>query len=318
MSVCVVVIEGGGNKLHIAAESRVIINRDGEYFHSNDDAKKLQKYPQCVAYVSGAMILAEEVSSILNTSPIRTIDDLSAVCQSVYNKYILKYPPLKEMKYILKLVMPVKDENGKWCILYMDDVGGFDSTFYGAYDAQDYVFTINSSGEIIRPYIEARLGIKKMDELFMLEAFSEAVGMKCGGTLTHFVLYDDGLQEEYYNIIKDTEVLKKWSDVNKLQVHGEGDGGPNGSGIGWLKKPNGSIDFIYHASNTAKNRSVRLMDDGVFINSEEKEVTVTAKDINLLSSTGGATKLGNSLAYIECKSDGTMVFHAKRFDFNTD
>ncbi|MGM1020007.1 MAG: hypothetical protein ACQEXV_05570 [Bacillota bacterium] len=91
----------------------------------------------------------------------------------------------------------------------------------------------------------------------------------------------------------------------------------SGYGKASIEKPVGSLDIVYKASNSGKERSAKFRDDGVYIKSEEKEVTVTAKDINLLSSAGGATKLGNSVAYIECKSDGTMVFHAKRFDFNT-
>ncbi|WP_182096114.1 phage tail spike protein, partial [Paenibacillus polymyxa] len=96
---------------------------------------------------------------------------------------------------------------------------------------------------------------------------------------------------------------------------GLGDGATENSGIGWIKKPNGSFDFIYGASNTGKERSLKLGDEGVFITSQDKDVIIRAKDISLLSSTGGATKLGNSLAYIECKADGTMVFNAKRYDF---
>ncbi|MDY8023376.1 phage tail spike protein [Paenibacillus polymyxa] len=98
---------------------------------------------------------------------------------------------------------------------------------------------------------------------------------------------------------------------------GLGDGATETSGVGWIKKPNGSFDFIYGASNTGKERSLKLGDEGVFITSQDKDVIIRAKDINLFSSAGGATKLGNSVAYIECKADGTMVFNAKRFDFNT-
>lgn len=95
---------------------------------------------------------------------------------------------------------------------------------------------------------------------------------------------------------------------------GLGDGATENSGIGWIKKPNGSFDFIYGASNTGKERSVKLGDEGVFITSEGEKINLLCKNVNIISEQG-AIKIGNGKASIVLSADGKITFNGTRYDF---
>ena len=85
---------------------------------------------------------------------------------------------------------------------------------------------------------------------------------------------------------------------------GEGDG--QGFGRGYIKKPNGSFDFIYTASNNGRDRSLRLMDDGIYANSEGGVFNILSKELNILAD-GGAIKFSSaSGSYIEITQNGDI------------
>ncbi|PYY28370.1 phage tail spike protein [Paenibacillus illinoisensis] len=91
---------------------------------------------------------------------------------------------------------------------------------------------------------------------------------------------------------------------------GEGDG--QGYGRGYIKKPNGSFDFIYTASNNGRDRSMKLMDDGIYINSEGGVFNILSKELNILGD-GGNIKLGNaSGSYIEIAQNGDINIQSSR------
>lgn len=87
---------------------------------------------------------------------------------------------------------------------------------------------------------------------------------------------------------------------------GLGDGATENSGIGWIKKPNGSFDFIYGASNTGKERSMKLGDEGVFINSDGGSVVIQGRDFTFKTTSG---------AIFEITAAGEFKFNGKRYDF---
>ncbi|MBE7896275.1 hypothetical protein G7L40_19755 [Paenibacillus polymyxa] len=95
---------------------------------------------------------------------------------------------------------------------------------------------------------------------------------------------------------------------------GIGDGGSGGSGIGWIKKPNGSMDFIYNASNSAKERSVKLKDDGIYVNSDSAKLIFMGKQIDIIGDQGDI-KISNGKASIVLSADGKITFNGTRYDF---
>ncbi|WP_311078307.1 phage tail spike protein [Paenibacillus polymyxa] len=95
---------------------------------------------------------------------------------------------------------------------------------------------------------------------------------------------------------------------------GIGDGGSGGSGIGWIKKPNGSFDFIYNASNTAKERSLKLTDEGILLKSDSGKFNVLGKDVNIIGDQGDI-KISNGKASIVLSADGKITFNGTRYDF---
>lgn len=95
---------------------------------------------------------------------------------------------------------------------------------------------------------------------------------------------------------------------------GIGDGGSGGSGIGWIKKPNGSFDFVYNASNTGKERSFKLKDDGIYLFSEDQKINILGKDVNIIGDQGNI-KISNGKASIVLSADGKITFNGTRYDF---
>ncbi|MDY8021276.1 hypothetical protein [Paenibacillus polymyxa] len=97
---------------------------------------------------------------------------------------------------------------------------------------------------------------------------------------------------------------------------GIGDGATETSGVGWIKKPNGSFDFIYGASNTGKERSLKLGDEGVFVTSDTGKINLMGKQIDIIGDQGDI-KISNGKASIVLSADGKITFNGTRFDFNT-
>ncbi|MEK4432981.1 phage tail spike protein [Paenibacillus sp. FSL M7-0802] len=97
---------------------------------------------------------------------------------------------------------------------------------------------------------------------------------------------------------------------------GLGDGATENSGIGWIKKPNGSFDFIYGASNTGKERSISLRDTGVLITSDGGVVNVRGKEINFITESGSMVSM-DAQGDVTFKAKRNMKFEANRFDFDT-
>ncbi|WDM23827.1 hypothetical protein [Paenibacillus polymyxa] len=326
MSVFVAAIHDGGKRIDTAADSRVCLIGNGEYWHCHDDGEKLQKFEGFVAYISGAMALAEEVSKILKESPVRTIDQVVSISKSVYRKHTENYPPLRDMKYILQVVIPLKDD-GRWCLCYFDDQNGFEPEIYGAHEGEDYVFAIGKGGKVVQPYVESKLGTMNMTDLFV-EAFEEAASISCGGKLTHYVLCDDGLKEEYYREIRDKEVYRKMP--SNMNLHAEGDGVTATSAVGFLRKPKGSFDYEYFSSNNDRPRKISLNDEGISIISELGQFTATSKDFTFIAKQG-SYKIGLSngstfelspegikadiVGSVSIKSSKGMKFDAPRYDF---
>lgn len=95
---------------------------------------------------------------------------------------------------------------------------------------------------------------------------------------------------------------------------GIGDGGANNSGKGFINKPNGSFDFIYNASNTGKERSLRLTDEGIDMFSDGQNINLTGKNVNTIS-IQGEIKISNGKASIVLSADGKITFNGTRYDF---
>ncbi|MEC4565330.1 phage tail spike protein [Paenibacillus sp. CMAA1739] len=95
---------------------------------------------------------------------------------------------------------------------------------------------------------------------------------------------------------------------------GIGDGGANNSGKGFINKPNGSFDFVYNASNTGKERSLKLRDDGLFLKADGEKINVLSKDVNIIGDQG-EIKISNGKASIVLSADGKITFNGTRYDF---
>ncbi|MHB0943241.1 hypothetical protein ACYCSU_16460 [Paenibacillus sp. ALE1] len=95
---------------------------------------------------------------------------------------------------------------------------------------------------------------------------------------------------------------------------GIGDGATETSGVGWIKKPNGSFDFIYGASNTGKERSLKLKDDGIYLFSDSQKINLLGKDVNIIGDQG-EIKISNGKASIVLSADGKITFNGTRYDF---
>lgn len=93
---------------------------------------------------------------------------------------------------------------------------------------------------------------------------------------------------------------------------GEGDG--SGGSIGRLDKKKKSFELSYTASNNAKDRSLKLTDEGVFIISDSGSAIIKAREITL------ATELGSKIEMlsngdINIVAKGKITFNGTRYDF---
>ena len=95
---------------------------------------------------------------------------------------------------------------------------------------------------------------------------------------------------------------------------GEGDG--SGGSIGRLDKKKQSFELSYTASNTAKDRSIKLMDNALIINAEAGKVLIQAKDVTITTESGSVFSM-DALGDVTVKAKRNMKFEAERFDFNT-
>ncbi|WP_340032487.1 phage tail spike protein [Paenibacillus sp. FSL K6-1122] len=90
---------------------------------------------------------------------------------------------------------------------------------------------------------------------------------------------------------------------------GEGDG--RGFGRGYIKKPNGSFEFIYLNSNFGRERSLKFMDDALYLKSENGEVNITADAFNVLATK--TIKIGTeSGSFIEIAQNGDININSTR------
>ncbi|TVX98046.1 hypothetical protein FPZ45_17150 [Cohnella terricola] len=79
------------------------------------------------------------------------------------------------------------------------------------------------------------------------------------------------------------------------------------SARGFIEKPAGSFDFIYYAKNNAKERSLRLKDNGVYLNSQDDSFNVNAKNYKFDVTSGGDLKITHANGCeIEFASDGSL------------
>ncbi|KAF6565460.1 phage tail protein [Paenibacillus sp. EKM202P] len=95
---------------------------------------------------------------------------------------------------------------------------------------------------------------------------------------------------------------------------GIGDGATEKSGKGFINKPNGSFDFLYGASNTGKERSLKLTDEGILLKSDSGKFNVLSKDVNIIGDQG-EIKISNGKASIVLSADGKITFNGTRYDF---
>ncbi|WP_339236236.1 hypothetical protein MKX40_22235 [Paenibacillus sp. FSL R5-0517] len=100
-------------------------------------------------------------------------------------------------------------------------------------------------------------------------------------------------------------------------IIGTGDGGANNRARMVNTKYNGGYKQVYKASNTGKERSIDFKDSGVYLDSQDEKVVITAKELTAMAD-GGPVKIGNTNGYIEITADGTFELHGKAFNFHTN
>lgn len=97
------------------------------------------------------------------------------------------------------------------------------------------------------------------------------------------------------------------------RIIGLGDGTPNGSKA-VESKYKGGYKISYGASNTGKDRSVDLADDGIIVNSEGGKTMISTKDFTVTSD-NGIVKIGNTQGCLIEMNGKTMTFKAGDFQF---
>lgn len=104
------------------------------------------------------------------------------------------------------------------------------------------------------------------------------------------------------------------------------------SGRGFIEKPEGSFDFAYYNSHFARERSLRLKDDGVYLYSENQKISAIAKNLEFNLTTDGQLSITNTTGTkivispsgnitlessdsINVKSSGAIKFDGSSYDF---
>lgn len=109
-----------------------------------------------------------------------------------------------------------------------------------------------------------------------------------------------------------------------IEKIGEGDGGANDSAKVINTKYAGGYKMDYKAANTAKERSIDFRNDGVFLFSEDQEISQIAKDITFGITTGGTLSMkhvnGLEIEFLangrmKLKSSVAMDFDAPAYNF---
>ncbi|MDR6725041.1 hypothetical protein J2W91_003527 [Paenibacillus amylolyticus] len=296
MSVCNIVFLNGGEKAYISADSRVCVIRgsDPERYQLHDDAQKLQFYSGgFVAYISGSMDIADTVSSILQETGENDINKIVNLTKDVYYAYLQKRPYLKDSKYNIQVVIPGINEEGKWGIVYFDEVDNFDPVEISAHPGEDLVIGYGKGHWTTDPVIERYLGKEDIGKV-LLKAYAAAANEQCGGTLTYFELDKENTQM-YTAKIPDTKKLKRYKDYFPDAIkHGEGDGMTATSGKYIEKKYNGGLSQTYYQSNTGRERSVLFDDSGIVTTADRGTWTARSKDFEFISTDNGTYRLSLS------------------------
>jgi hypothetical protein len=299
LSICLVIIENGGEKMHIAADSRVAVEENGFRYHLNDDAIKLHEFENFIAYISGHMGMAELVAKEIKRRKTGQNDDVIIgvvqICKEVYSEYVKSRPYLKDKKHTLQVVIPFLQKNvNKFAFFENDD--DFSPRVYGT-RGDKFIWGIGSGAKKVLPIVDK--WFKKMNTLRLLQkAFSETADETCGGKLTYFELSRHRVKK-FSAIIPDQRPLRKLPDKNEL--FGEGDGvtaTPDGyeSGRVYIEKLNGSYNIMYFTSNYAEERSIKLKDDEIEIFSDEGQLKIDCA--NLIANISGSAKIQHDSGFI--------------------
>ncbi|MDU8675357.1 hypothetical protein [Paenibacillus polymyxa] len=94
-----------------------------------------------------------------------------------------------------------------------------------------------------------------------------------------------------------------------------GEGDNKGYGKASIEKPVGSLEVSYKASNTGKDRSLILRDDGLIVNAETGAVIIQAKELTIRTEAGGIIEMPSN-GGINFNSKVGMNFNAPRYDFH--
>ncbi|MFF2093522.1 phage tail spike protein [Paenibacillus sp. NPDC058174] len=101
--------------------------------------------------------------------------------------------------------------------------------------------------------------------------------------------------------------------------------GNNKSSRGFIEKPVGSFDINYFASNNARERSIKLKDDGIHLKSEDEKISQIAKNFEFGITTGGSLSIkhvnGCELEFtaagrIKMKATAGLDFDAPSYNFS--
>ncbi|MBT2289590.1 hypothetical protein J7E73_10685 [Paenibacillus albidus] len=310
------------DKIAFAADSRVCEIINGEAYWDNDNATKLYHHGKVWFYCSGVMSMAEDAAKDIMSYPVEQMCPHSIIkaLRKAYDKHIITLPPdIKNMKYLLQLVIPFNGENGEWEIHYYDSEFDFEHRIYKPEpNEMPYVWGIGKGSRIINPYLkDACTTYKNVDGEYditklYIKAFEKAAAENCGGEMTF--VYSDGVECLHgKTTIKDSRKLRKWNNTS-LSNHGEGDGvivsttGKNISGVAEMSKPNGSYDIIYRNSNYAKERRLLLKDEGIELSTETGDLIIGHDNGSFIKLTSGGD--------IEIKATGKIYFNGSEFNFD--
>ncbi|MCU6710077.1 phage tail protein [Paenibacillus sp. J5C_2022] len=85
----------------------------------------------------------------------------------------------------------------------------------------------------------------------------------------------------------------------------------NKSSRGFIEKPRGSFDFLYYSSNYAKERSMRLRNEGIVLIAEDSDTVINTKNIQFNMSAAGSLVIQHaSGTTLEITSNGKIVLQS--------
>lgn len=312
----------------LTVDTAVSCEIGGETYRVSDrDEQKLFIIDGEGYFFSGDVSLATMVREAFQEQENRDFHTLTNIAKQIFNQYADSGDKLAFSKYGF-------DKKKHTTIEFTNSIINFEYHFcngsslnaWMAYGARQTL-----AGRIIQDYIG--LPFSKVTESTMKEIYEQISDESVGYKIQSFTLSRTQIHMSNRILLNENFNIIKTIDPKRVRFHygfigegdaatpyismGVGDGGKNNSGKGFINKPNGSLDFIYNASNTGLERSMKLMDSSLLFTSDNGDINGLAKNLNFVAKDGKikiATTGGSSIELLE---DGKIIITGSQIEFIT-